>query len=87
MSASSDGEKSLAPKIRAVLEETVGKDMANRIMVGSCNILSVDERELHGENFDLFINRMETVIPAIVGIGPGEVIVERLRGLKDGIGT
>ena len=87
MSAFSSENKSMSPKIRAVLEETVGNDMANRIIVGSCNILSIEERELYGENYDHFVGRMEIVIPAIVGYKPGQVIIERLWRLGDDIGA
>ena len=74
----------MAPKIRAVLAEAVGKDMADRIIVGSCSILTIDQEELYNDNFDMFVSRMEIVIPAIVGIKPGEAVVKRLWVLKHG---
>lgn len=72
----------MAPEIRAVLAEAVGKDMADRIIVGSCSILTIDQEALFNENFDMFVSRMEIVIPAIIGIKPGEAVVKRLWGLK-----
>lgn len=83
MSKQSNNKKSLAPKIRAILEEVFGKEMTHRLMVGSCNILSVDEDELYDENFDKFVMRMETVIPALVGRA-GEPVIKRLWSLKYG---
>ena len=63
--------ESLAPRIRVVLAAALGKEMANRIVIGSCNILSLDESELFGANLDQFLGRMEIVVPAIIGIKPG----------------
>ncbi len=80
-------EKSLTPEIRAILEDAMGPDLANRIIVGSCNILSVEEADIHGEEFDRFLMRLEKLIPNLVGLRPGEAIIERLRGLKDGTGA
>ncbi len=74
----------MVAQIRAVLADAVGKEMADRIVVGSCSILSIDQADLFNENFDMFVTRMETVIPAIIGIKPGEAVVKRLWGLKNG---
>jgi hypothetical protein len=73
---------SLAPKVRAVLAQAMGRDMANRIIVGSCNILAIEENELYGDNFDLFVDRMELVIPAIIGLEPAKTLIKHLWELK-----
>ena len=87
MAAPGSEEKSLTPEIRAILEDAVGPDMANRIIIGSCNILSVEEADIYGEEFDRFLMRLEMVIPNIVGLRPGEAVIERLRRLKIGTGA
>ena len=73
----------MAPQIRAVLAEAVGQELADRIMVGSCSILTIDQENLFDDNFEMFVTRMGTVIPAIIGIKPGEAVVKRLWGLKN----
>jgi hypothetical protein len=83
MAQPADPTRSLAPRVRAVLADRMGRDMADRIIVGSCNILAVDENELYGDNFDLFVERMELVIPAIIGLRPAEAVIGRLRELKN----
>lgn len=75
------------PEIRTILEDAMGPDMANRIIVGSCNILSVEEADIHGEEFDRFLMRLEKLIPNLIGLRPGEAVIERLQRLKDGTGT
>ena len=82
MSELNSEKKSMATQIRGVLVGAVGKEMANRIMVCSCNILAIDEEQLFDDNFDMFVTRMETVIPSIIGIKPGEAVVKRLWELK-----
>lgn len=74
-------ERSRSPEIRVVLAGTVGDDLADRIITGSCNILSLDESELHGQNLDRFMRRMEIVVPDLVGLKAGQVILKRLWGL------
>lgn len=81
--ASGSGSRSLAPLILAVLTEAIGADMAGRIMVGSCSILTIDQDELSNDNFDMFVKRMEIVIPSLIGIKPGAAVVNRLRRLQD----
>lgn len=78
---------SLAPRIRAVLAAAVGDEMADRIIVGSCNILDLEESELYGANFDQFVGRMEIVVPSILGTRPGEAVVKRLWELKREAGS
>lgn len=82
MSTENSAKKTLAPAIRATLTEAVGEQLANRIMVGSCSILTIDEDDLIGENFDNFVTRMEIVIPALIGTKPGEAVIKRLWELK-----
>lgn len=80
---SDSAKKSLAPQIRAVLAEAFGKEMADRIIVGSCNILTIDQEDLFGNNFDMFVSRMEMVIPSLIGLKPGAAVVKRLWRLQD----